>query len=238
MTTSSQYLRHLPEIYRPASATDEPFLGQYLKIFEAMLAGRDDALVGGRELAGLDESIARFVEYLDPTLTPIDEGSTVDPLLESEFLSYLAGWVALALDENWDLGKKRDWLRTIVSLYKRRGTKAGLTEYLHTFVGNQVTVDEPAGGFVIAETSTVAEDTFIAGAPEYFFRVRIAYAFDTPFDVNEWKNLQVGSRAIVDLEKPAHTYYTLDARTPGFIVASRSTIAGDTLIWEASQPFS
>ena len=46
-----------------------------------------------------------------------------------------------------------------------------------------------------------------------------------------------GSRAIVDLENPAHTYYTLDARTPGFIVAKRSTISSDTLIWEKSQPF-
>ncbi len=125
-----------------------------------------------------------------------------------------------------------------MSLYKRRGTKDGLTRYLHTFVGNQVAVDEPPGNLVVGETSTVGDDTLIAGA-EYYFRVRIAYAFgSTPFDIDVWKNLQTTSRAIVDLEKPAHTYYTLDARTPGFIVASRSTIASDTLIWEKSQPFS
>ena len=236
----SQYLRHLPEIFRPASAGDEPFAGQYLKIFEALLAGRPDSFLSGRRVAGLEERISGFAEYLDPSLTPIDEHSPAleSPVLESKFLSYLAGWVALALDENWDLGKKRDWLRTVVSLYKRRGTKDGLTRYLHTFVGNQVTVEEPPGAFVVGETSTVGDDTFIAGA-EYYFRVRIAYAFGpATFDIDEWKNLQAGSRAIVDLEKPAHTYYTLDARTPGFIVAARSTIATDTLIWEKSQPFS
>lgn len=237
MASPSQYLRHLPEIYRPASVDDEPFVGHYLKIFEAFLAGRDDSLLGGRPITGLDEKIAGFVDYLDPSLTPIKEDSPL-PVLELEFLSYLAGWVALAFDENWDLGKKREWLRTVLSLYKRRGTKEGLTRYLHTFVGNQVTIDEPPGNFVVGETSTVGDDAFIAGA-EYYFRVRIAYAFGSiPFDVDEWKNLQEGSKAIVDLEKPAHTYYTLDARTPGFILASRSTIASDTLIWEKSQPFS
>lgn len=238
MAAPSPYLRHLPEIFRAVSAEDEPFAGRFLKIFEALLSGRDDSFIGGERVVGLDEKIAAFVEHLDPSLTPVDDNSAVSEL-ESEFLSYLAGWVALALDENWDLGKRRDWLRTIVSLYKRRGTKAGLTEYLHTFVGNQVSVDEPAGGFVVASSSTVAEDTFIAGAPEYFFRVRIAYAFGAvAFDIDEWKNLLSGSKAIVDLEKPAHTYYTLDARTPGFIVANRSTIASDSLIWEKSQPFS
>lgn len=237
MPSPSQYLRHLPEIFRPASADDEPFAGQYLKIFEALLAGREDSLVSSRPILGLDEKIANIIEHLDPSLTPIEEDSLL-PILESEFLSYLAGWVALALDENWDLGKRRDWLRTIVSLYKRRGTKEGLTRYLHTFVGNQATLDEPPGNFVVGDTSTVGDDTFIAGA-EYYFRVRIAYAFGSiPFDIDEWKNLLDGSKAIVDLEKPAHTYYTLDARTPGFIVASRSTVASDTLIWEKSQPFS
>jgi len=237
MSLPSQYLRHLPEIFRPASMDDEPFLGQYLKIFEALLSGRNDAMSAGRRVTGLDENIDKFEEYLDPTLTPVDEGLPFAEL-ESKFLSYLANWVALALDENWDLGKKREWLRSIMSLYKRRGTKDGLIRYLHTFVGNQVTVDEPPGNFVVGETSTVGDDTFIAGA-EYYFRVRIAYAFGSnPFDINEWKNLQSGAKAIVDLEKPAHTYYTLDARTPGFIVGSRSTIATDTLIWAKSQPFS
>src|SRR6185503_2931554 len=119
-----------------------------------------------------------------------------------------------------------------------RGTLVGIQAYLSMFVGNQVKVDEPPGGFVVAQTSTVGEDTFIAGGPAYFFRVRIAYAFgSTPFDFNVWKNLQTGSQAIVDLEKPAHTYYTIDARTPGFVVGSHSTIATDTLLWERSQPF-
>ena len=236
-STPSEYLRHLPEILRaPSSRTGRSFLGEFLKIFEALLSGRDDAVVAGGRTVSLDERIDRYAEYLDPALVPVDDPE--GEVLSSEFLNYLARWVALTLDQNWDMTKKRIWLSQIVPLYKRRGTLACIQAYLSMFVGNQVTVDEPPGGFVVAQSSTVGEDTFIAGGPAYFFRVRIAYAYGSaPFDINEWKNLHTGSRAIADLEKPAHTYYSLDARTPGLVVASRSTIATDTLIWERSQLF-
>ena len=70
------------------------------------------------------------------------------------------------------------------------------------------------------------------------------------FDIAVWRNLRKGTRAIIDLEKPAHTYYTLDARTPGIIlgfknatvvggkvIKGRATVARDTLIWQRSKPF-
>ena len=55
-----------------------------------------------------------------------------------------------------------------------------------------------------------------------------------PFVITEWVAQLGGTRAIVDLEKPAHTYYTLDARAPGFVIAQRSTIARDSLLWQNS----
>lgn len=235
---SSEYLQHLPEIFpSPSTRTGRSFLGEFLKIFEAFLSGRDDAIVGAEHVVALEERVDRYVQFLDPALVPVDDPKA--EVLGSEFLNYLASWVALTLDQNWDMEKKRIWLSRIVSLYKRRGTLVGIQAYLSVFVGNQATVDEPPGAFVVAQTSTVGEDSFIAGAPAYFFRVRFAYAYGSaPFDIDEWKNIRTGSRAIVDLERPAHTYYTLDARTPGFIVSNRSTIGSDTLIWARSQLFS
>ncbi|MCP4664714.1 MAG: hypothetical protein GY856_55750 [bacterium] len=247
-TTSSAYLQHLPEIFRaPSELTGGSFLGEFLKIFEALLSGRDDAVAGGERVVSLDERVERYADYLDPARVPVDDPGA--EVLGSEFLSYLASWVALTLDQNWGMEKKRTWLRQIVPLYKRRGTLNGIEAYLAMFVGDQVSVDEPPGGFVVGGIeespgsdkkvgATLGEDTFIAGAPAYFFRVRIPYAFNSPFDIEEWKNVRTGSRAIVDLEKPAHTYYLLDARTPGFVVGRRSTVGTDTLIWERSQPFS
>jgi len=233
----SEYIQHLPEIYRgPAADGGDSFLGEYLKIFEALISGRED-VADGDTIRGLDPLTDEFVEYLDPGLVPLD-APDANGALNSEFLTYLASWVALTLDQNWDLEKRRDWLRRIVPLYKRRGTRDGIEEYLRVFVGNQVTVEELPGGFIIAEpdNSTVGVDTFIAGAPAYFFRVRINIGFPPePFVIDEWRNVHNGTRAIVDLEKPAHTYYTLEARTPGFIVGERATIASDTLIWEKSK---
>jgi len=233
-----QYLQYLPRIFKEGIGPEVEFLGKYLKIFEALLSGREDG-PGGQEVIGLEDRIALFINCLDAGLTPVQEVtySTGGPVLDSPFLTYLAQWVALVFDQNWSLSKKRQWLQKIVPLYKKRGTKSGLVEYLNMFVGRQVVVEELPGGFIIAVNSTIGSDTFIAGAPAYYFRVKINYGFPEdgePFDINEWKNIKKGITAIVDLEKPAHTYYNLDARTPGIIIAERSTVGMDTLIWQES----
>ncbi len=230
----SLYLRHLPEIFRaPRPDGTTPFLGEFLKIVEALLAGREDARAIG--IGGVEDLIEGFPEFIDAALAPVENPlPPAGALLRSEFLDYLASWVALALDQNWDLAKKREWTRRIVPLYKRRGTRDGLQDYLTTFVGDQVRLDELDGGITLAvDNTTLGVDTFIADAPAYFFRVRITYGFPPhPFDFLVWNNLLAGTRAIVDLEKPAHTYYQLEARTAGIIINERSTINVDTLIWD------
>lgn len=240
---SREYIEHLPEIFRVDDESGCPsFLGQYLKIFEALLSGREDAEINNIKITGLEELIAGFADYLDPGLTPVSD--SVSGALDSEFLRYIAKWVALVFDQNWTLDKKRQWLSKIVSLYKKRGSNAGLTEYLNMFVGNQVQVDEPPGEFIVGnkENSIVGKNTFI-GEPVYFFWVKFNYGYPPEdFKINIWRNLGKGASNIIDLEKPAHTYYRLDARTPGIIVGgpdhpqniARSTVGLDTLIWENS----
>ena len=266
MVPTSTYLDHLPEIFRtPDTPGADPFLGRFLKIIEAALSGRDDAIpsMGTPRVRGLEEILDDYLGELDPAYTIVTVtrvGSEIR--FDSPFLTYLASWVALALDRNWDLERKRRWLQRIVPLYQRRGTRAGLAEYLAMFVGNQAKIDEPPRGFVLAMkgSSTLGIDTFLAGAPAYYFRVRINYGFPEgiadeadiqpeDFDIAVWRNLRKGTRAIIDLEKPAHTYYTLDARTPGIIlgfkkatmvaghiIKGRATVGRDTLIWKHSKP--
>ena len=123
--TTSGYLQHLPEMFRtPATPGAEPFLGRFLKIFEALLSGLPDAIPPGRgRVRGLEEIVEAFVNELDPAFTTVVSGAAGAPL-DSPFLTYLASWVALTLDQNWDLDRKRRWLQRIVPLYQTRGTRA------------------------------------------------------------------------------------------------------------------
>jgi phage tail-like protein len=258
----SLYLQYLPEMFRtPAARGTAPFLGRFLKIFEALLTGRDDArpLPGGRKITGLEAILDQFRDAIDPALTPTEVSA--DGTLSSDFLTYLASWLALTLDQNWDLARRRKWVQRIVPLYQRRGTRAALDEYLAMFVGAQARVEEPRG-FVLGlvdhrkQSSTLGVDTFL-GRPAHYFRVCINYGFPDvvaaragipaeEFNIAIWRNLRPSTRAIVDLEKPAHTYYELDARTPGIIlgfrqvggqkVKQRATLGVDTLIWKNARP--
>lgn len=228
MGDASRYLEHLPAVLRGDPSSGRPaegsFLDLYLRVFEAFLSGREDT----PSVRSLEGGIAEFPEALDPGRTPPD------------FLRYLASWVGLDFDENWSLEKKRLWLERIVPLYKRRGTKQALSEYLAVFVGHQARILEPPGGFELADpdSSTLGETTFLGGPPAYFFQVRIRYGFDEPFENEVFQNLVVGTRTIVDREKPAHTYYELDVRTPGFILgeAGHSELGETTLLWRDNQP--
>jgi len=247
--SQSEYLRYLPQILRGADP-EAGFLNGYLKVIEALLSGRDD-VPPAQNVSSIEGMIAAAPALFDPALTPM-EASKPSASVESPFLDYLARWVALTFDQNWEIDKRREWLRRIVPLYKRRGTLGGLSEYLAMFVGNQAKVDEPPGGFILGKyktpggaevkgSSTVGIDTFVAGAPAYYFRVRINYGFDPePFDIAVWRNIRKGTKAIIDLEKPAHTYYNskLDARTPGIIVGRKghAAVGRETLIWQNSKP--
>jgi hypothetical protein len=66
----STYLRHLPEILRSAPGTPD-FIGNYLKIFEALLSGRDD-VPAELEVRSLESRIRAIPELLDSSLTPLD----------------------------------------------------------------------------------------------------------------------------------------------------------------------
>jgi hypothetical protein len=56
-------------------------------------------------------------------------------LTDAEFLPWLATWVALFLDEEWDEAKRRRLISEAVELYRWRGTVLGLKRYLEIYVG-------------------------------------------------------------------------------------------------------
>ena len=101
----SRYLEYLPAIYH-----EDDFLGQFLLPFEGVLTG-------------FEELLSTIDHYFGPALADL------------EFLPWLANWVALVLDEEWDEAKRRRLLGEAVELYRWRGTVRGLKRYLEIYTG-------------------------------------------------------------------------------------------------------
>ncbi|GFO97060.1 phage tail protein [groundwater metagenome] len=218
----SKYLQYLPSIYQRGKEDPSAFLGRFLKALEKMLSGRDDGVkVDDESIKGIEEILDSIHYYFDPFNTP------------SEFLPWLAGWVALTLKEgkDWDEGKKRELVAQIVPLYKKRGTKEGLEEYLKIYVGKGVRIIDELGPFQVGISSKVGIDTVIGELQPYFFIVDVTLPVPDPKAMSEKKK---AIEDIIEIEKPAHTYYKTNITVPTMRIGYFSTIGFDTLLWEKS----
>ncbi len=112
----SRWLQYLPYYF-----SEDPFLGQYLLIFEDLLGP-------------VEQLIAHFSLLLDPRTAP------------ENFLPTLAAWLGLELDDRWPLAQRRAILRAAVEWYDWRGTKKGLARLLEVGVGCPVEVIENPDG--------------------------------------------------------------------------------------------
>lgn len=217
----SAYLKYLPSIYQ--SGKEDPssvFLGRFLKAFEKILSGiDDDVVVDDEPVEGIEEKLNRIPDYFDADETP------------AEFLTWLAGWVALTLKEGagWDEKKKRQLITQIVPLYQKRGTREGLEEYLKIYVGEGVRIIEELVPLQVGIHSKVGVDTLIEGLPPYFFMVEIILPEPDPKAMSG-KQKAIGE--LIDLEKPAHTYYSINITVPTMQIGYYSRVGVDTLLWE------
>lgn len=236
----SAYMDYLPAIYRQGEVDGKAnLLGRFLKIFEKLLSGIDDdarseiqkpdGTKQRREVVGIEQVVDKIHDYFDPLFTPLifEEDQDI-----SDFIFYLSSWVSLIQNQTWDEKSQCRLLHKIVPLYKKRGTEIGLSQYLKIylkeFIGAEVTIREFLEGIQVGTNATVGQDTVVGGAPPYFFFVRIALSKLQGFRM--LSNLVINTRAIVDLEKPAHTYYAMLYNIPGMVVDRSSTVAEDTLI--------
>jgi phage tail-like protein len=169
----------------PAPFREDPFAGAFLLAFEAMLTGRDDA----EGVTGLEQLIESSAGFIDPLTTG------------EEFLPWLAGWVGLSLRADWDTDTKRGFIREIVPLYQQRGTLAGLRRMLEIYL-------QPLDDGVTRD-DVVVYDGF--ETPAHYFQVQLTLR---KADSGELRRVQEIARAIIDREKPAHTFYALKVVVP------------------------
>lgn len=206
---SSSYLEHLPAIF-----SEDPLLGRFLLAFEQVLTGLHGADSEPRR--GLEEIIAAIPQLFDPLATP------------REFLDWLAGWVALGLRADWRENQQREFLANIVPLYRRRGTKQNLIELLKIYTGLDPEISEGENTiFQIGEHSTVGVDTQINGSAPHYFRVNVTIPNPDPATLQRQNQI---IRALIDLEKPAHTAYDYQPVHTTMQIGVHSQIGVDTLL--------
>jgi phage tail-like protein len=216
--------------YLPAIYQEDPFLGKFLLAFQKVLLGVDDSvsitsLKDDIKFQPLEERIASIAILFDPIGDGKEQRTPID------FLNWLAGWVALSLRDDWEEEAQRRFISRIVSLYKQRGTKTGMTEMLKTYTGMGVEVnDEFPNSIQIGVTSTVGIDTWISEGLPHYFKVKIV--LEKLNDLNLERKRQI-AQAIIEQEKPAHTFYSLEVTVPSTIqvgVQSRATIGVNTFL--------
>jgi phage tail-like protein len=212
MTESApKLLDYLPAIYQ-----EDPFLQRFLLAFDDILLG--SASDTNFPAQGIEQTIAQIPKLFDPQETP------------AQFLAWLAEWTAFTVRNDLEPIQQRAFIARVIPLYRRRGTKENLKELLTIFVSGEPTIIEPGvTEFQIGKTSSIGVDTFLAGGAPHYFEVTIN--IPKGLDSNlQLRQIEI-AHALIELEKPAHTYYNLDANVLDTIqIGIKSTIGVDTVL--------
>jgi phage tail-like protein len=170
---NSSYLKYLPDIYR-----DDALMGQFLLIFESILAP-------------IERTIDNILSYFDPSITP------------EHLLPWLASWLDLSLDTTWPEDRRRELIKSAAELYQWRGTKWGLATYLKIYTGSEPEIIEYMEGMLLdGDTKLGSRAQLGIGVAWYHFTVLL------PVDKDS-KIVESKLRRIIELQKPAHSTYTL-----------------------------
>lgn len=123
---------------------------------------REDGLAT-RLTEGLDAVLAPVIATLDCLPAYVDPG-----LAPPDFLAWLGTWVGVALDDSWPLERRRAAVRAAVTLYRSRGTPAGLRAHLEVLTGGRVELVDSGG---VSWSATPGGAARPAGEPELLVRV-------------------------------------------------------------------
>jgi phage tail-like protein len=175
----SSYLEYLPALFR-----DDEVMGQFLLIFESIFKP-------------VENTVDNIALYFDPLITP-------EPLLH-----WLASWLDLALDPKWPEERRRELVKSAAELYRWRGTKRGLAEYLRIYTGNVPEISEYVPGMRLDQETQLGIDTQLGSSGTgHHFTVTVKLDGEGAVDTSTVK-------AIIEAQKPAHTVYSLNIRQNG-----------------------
>jgi hypothetical protein len=129
---------------------------------------------------------------------------TPEPLLP-----WLASWVDLTLDPTWPMERRRELVKSAGELYRWRGTRRGLAEYLRIYTGSVPEIAEYIPGMTLDHETKLGIDTKLGSSGE-------GYHFTVTLELDGGSEINDGTvKAIIEAQKPAHTVYTLQIRRNG-----------------------
>ncbi|MGR9087488.1 MAG: phage tail protein [Gammaproteobacteria bacterium] len=191
-------LRHLPEIYH-----DSDDLRAVLSAFDRVLFGFDGTDSGSPP--GLEQKIARIPALFDPKPGQVGAGNRTP----TEFLIWLADWVALEGIQAMPEEQLRHLIARIVPLYAIRGTRQYLIEILSLFFPEiAATVSDQSLPSLKIGESRVGIGTRLGGDIPFLFYVRIR--IPKPMHATDIDGLKKRIGEVIDSAKPAHTFYRLE----------------------------
>ncbi len=243
---ASSLLDYLPAVYQEDREPGKPdFLGRFLLAFERLLLGLGETsssapmpgfeeIIGGGRVAFSGSAatavLAGLQRYFEPGYVSENSFLSESESAPREFLPWLAGWLTLTLRRDWgdarDEAQQRELIAKASRLYRLRGTKRGIEEFLKIYTRLGVVIDELDTPFQVG-VSRVGVDTRLDGGVPFYFHIKVL--LPTPDPTLKKKHYEIAT-AVVDLQKPAHTLYTLTIETPTFQINVHSTVGVDTLV--------
>jgi phage tail-like protein len=218
------WLDLLPTAYRrdPESAI---FMDRFLALFEHVFTGVEDCFV-------------EFSRELDPDAAP------------REVIDWLAALIDLAFDPSWPVERRRALVAEAMSLYRTRGTIAGIERYVEIYTGTRPTIlenwlERPLRPSFLGRPGAVLGCGLpLLGAcpspavlPDEELWARYAHQFTIYVYVDDRCDDEVTLRAvdrIVEVNKPAHTVHRSQAIFPDARVGVQSRVGLDLVLGAAT----
>jgi phage tail-like protein len=182
----ARYVKYLPALY----AEQDELMGRFLMLFESVWTP-------------LGAQIDAMHHYLDPRTAP------------TGLLPWLAHCVDLALSDQWTEPQKRRLIASALPLYRRRGTRRGLQDFLEIYTGQKPQIIEHRannlrlGSGARLSTSVALGQRNIPHTFTVILNLPTVQADNSRERVRKEADRQRMVEAIIEAEKPAHTAYTL-----------------------------
>lgn len=225
--------QYLPSVYQE-EATSADFVDRFLSLFDTV---RDT----------VSDRIATIAKLFDPMATPACPSR--------DFLSWLAGWLGLTLDQTMPLERRRKLVQQAHRLFALRGTPKGMILAIELYTGVRPTLLEHyrIRKLLFTDRSSLGAESRLWGraiverlqldvnAQIGSFQLvdsgdplrdpfwQYAYQF-TVFVPSCAGMTQQKLQAIVDAAKPAHALGTVQIVEPRFRIGVQSCVGIDTFI--------